>query len=507
MPPVPTHTPDPPPRGRWTASVLVFASVLAAAACFEHSRDWNTATRLLLTHALVDHASIEITRYVAPAGRLLEHPPTRDLARSADGRYFCDKAPGQSFLGAPAYAVASRLLAQPAVNDGRPEPTDFWTTLFSSGLATAATAACLVAAIWGMNVRPTACAAAGLAYPFATFAQAYGTLYYGHAAAALCLTFAIATLLPDFDSAARNALAGLFAGLAVAVEYPCAAFAAAVFLVHGARRIGLRRGPAISAPLAFAAAGAAPLLPLAYYHFLVTGSPWRVPYTLEVLPEFAFHGEGAGVPIHLPDPKALAALLVSPARGLLWHGAVLAAAAPGLVLMVRRGRAPVAAVILLTFISFLLIAAGFPNWHGGLATGPRLLLPAIPLLMIPVGVWLGDAGGRRRLRAAWGAVAVASFVWITAVNAAGARVPHALKSVASDYVVANLNRPRPGESHLGQWVTGSPTGLAPLAATLLALAVLASVPLAAARRIEAHSRRGSSADQSDLRQDWGPFVR
>ena len=86
----------------------VFLVLLASYGYFWHSRDWNTATRLMLTYSLVDRATVCING-------LEDH--TGDRARIGD-RFFTDKQPGLSLLGVPAYAATRYLFGLP------PHPID-----------------------------------------------------------------------------------------------------------------------------------------------------------------------------------------------------------------------------------------------------------------------------------------------------------------------------------------------------------------------------------------------
>jgi hypothetical protein len=82
-------------------------------------------------------------------------------------------------------------------------------------------------------------------------------------------------------------------------------------------------------------------------------------------------------------PSALAGLLISPGRGLLWYSpAVIAvAAAPGAVFKRWEGRLLVAVAG-----AYLAEHSIWMSWAGGWSWGPRLLLPAMPGLMALTGL-------------------------------------------------------------------------------------------------------------------------
>ncbi len=117
----------------------VFLILLGSYAFFWHSRDWNTASRLMLTYAIVDRGTVEITG--------LDNQ-TEDKAKF-EGRFYSDKLPGYPVLAALPYAYARWAFDLPAHPIDTPRalsywPADYWITLGTSGVLTASTAALLV---------------------------------------------------------------------------------------------------------------------------------------------------------------------------------------------------------------------------------------------------------------------------------------------------------------------------------------------------------------------------
>ncbi len=198
----------------------VFAILFGSNAYFWHSRDWNTASRLMLTYALVDRGTVQITG--------LEQQ-TEDKARF-QGQYYSDKPPGFSLLATVPYSIVRwvfRFPPHPLYR--RPFPywaPDYWVTLWTSGLFTAATGALLV--YWSRCLGCTAGRAAlvGLTYGLATPAFVYATLAYGHQATALAL-FGSFFLLWKRRSGRRSFtvfMAGFLAGCAGVIDLmpaPC----------------------------------------------------------------------------------------------------------------------------------------------------------------------------------------------------------------------------------------------------------------------------------------------
>jgi len=415
-------------------------------ACFHHTRDWNSASRLLLTHALVQHYSVEVTPFVAVDGVLVRDPPTKDLASPDRRRYFCDKPPGQSVAGAAFYFVLRSVgLADdhPSARDleaSRPERlslrrTDQLLTIATSGLAAAAASTFLFLMLrrWGAGTAAAAAAALGLA--FASPWQVYGTLYYGHVLAGFLALLSLDLLSRAMEGDQGNLsafFAGVFAGLAVAAEYTLATFVVSICLVGvviGIKQMisrgGRDRGSAATA-FAFLVGGLAPAILLGYYHWSVTGDPFVPAYRYEIEPIFAaIHAKGGGIPLTSIQPNALRELFVGSSIGLFVFAPAVVWAIPGIVLLLRD-RFFLGAAILLTTTTLVLAIACFPNWNGGLATGPRLLVPALPLLFIAVGwAWHRaiQSGVGRALLLLTAPIAIAAWILNTAMNAAGARKP------------------------------------------------------------------------------------
>jgi hypothetical protein len=295
----------------------------------------------------------------------------------------------------------------------------------------------------------------------------------------------------------RCSTAGLLAGLAVLTEYPLVVFpiclGAALFVEAWRSKRSGRRWSCLAS---FIAGGLPAALLLGGYHYLATGSPFRLPYSFEMHEEFAYHRQGWGLPIGWPKLDVVGELLLGRRRGLLWYCPILIVAPVGWVQMIRLKRSGLAAVIAGVFLGVLWINAGFPMWDGGWSAGPRFLLPAIPLLMLPVGVWLAEPLPwkipSRILQAAFAFVAIGGATWSTALTTAGARVHPGVAEPYRQFVRPAVEQGR-FEPSYGQWLVQQfsatkPTGIAVFlaAATMLFVAWLAerrqsrtTVPVAA----------------------------
>lgn len=477
-------------------ALLIGALTLAWSACFHHTRDWNTASRLLLTHAIVQNGSLEATPFVAVDGRLVDNPPTRDLASPDKIRYFCDKAPGQSFVGAAvlwSLNAVGNSQTQPPASDreaSRPEKlslrrTDWLLAVATSGLASAVSCSIVFLILRRWGATASSAASAALALAFASPMQVYSTLYYGHTLAGMFALASMALFDDEGSSKWGMFLSGMCAGLAVVTEYTMAVFVTVMLVVGAASGFARMRTHSrrLLNGVAFLLGGLGPALLLGWYHWRVTGDPFTPAYRYEVQLDFAaVHAKGGGIPLSSLQPGAIQGLLASPSIGLLWFAPAVIWAVPGLIEMMRSRRRT-AFVILLSSVLLLLAVACFPNWNGGLATGPRFLVPLLPLLFLAVGwgwhVASQSAVGRWLLGLSAPVVA-ASAIFVTSMNVAGARKSFDVPT--SEFIRASeLQR----ERNLVDWLL-NPLGFHPnstvAAAIMIALAAIGVVAVIRASR-------------------------
>ena len=97
----------------------VFVILLASYAFFWHSRDWNSASRLMLTYAIVDRGTVTITGLDGQTG---------DKALF-QGQYYSDKLPGYPcWRPCPTLRQAGVRAARPSAESARPSVTGRPTT-------------------------------------------------------------------------------------------------------------------------------------------------------------------------------------------------------------------------------------------------------------------------------------------------------------------------------------------------------------------------------------------
>jgi hypothetical protein len=400
----------------------VFLILFGSSAFFWHSRDWNTASRLMLTYALVDRGTVMITGLEVQTG---------DRAKFR-GEYYSDKLPGFAFLGSVPYAMSRLVFGMPPHPLREPEArahwaADYWVTLFTSGFFTALTGSLLV--FWARCLGCTAGRAAllGLAYGLSTPAYVYATLAYGHQTTAFAL-FASFFLVWKKGPRRRPVLvflAGSLAAMAAVVELSVGPVSAIVGLYVLFQC--LRRERRFDDLALFAVGAAIPTLLLLGYNQLAFGSPWEMGYFHHATRQFAeVHSARNPLGLVLPESfwRRLASLLWGGHRGLFFYAPILLLTVPGWVALLARRCYSVVVVTLLVVAAVLLVNVFYPEWTGGWSTGPRLLVPLLPFAVLPIaGSLAGDSPWSRIATVAALALAIAGGAEMVLFQGAGGRIP------------------------------------------------------------------------------------
>ncbi|MDX2037306.1 MAG: hypothetical protein SFX72_11705 [Isosphaeraceae bacterium] len=402
---------------RLRAGIWVFAILLPSAGFFQHSRDWNTASRLMLTYALVDRGTLSING--------LENQ-TGDKAVQG-GRFYSDKLPGYSFLAAGPYATVKLALGLPPHPLGGPAiahfASDAWVAFLTSGLLTAATGALIAGASVSLGVGPRTAVAIGLAYGLATPAALYAGLAYGHQPCAFAL-FAAFLLIARPPSPGRERAVALLAGLLASYASVIELQVGPVSAILGFQILGLvlaRRRPA--SMLAWFALGAAiPAMFMCLYHYLAFGSPFTLGYFLHAEPRFrAVHSASNPLGVAAIDWSLADDLLWGTRRGLIVHAPITALAPLGFIALARRGRWSEAIAAPAICAAVFLVNLSYPEWTGGWSTGPRLLLPLLPFAMLGVAGFAAVAG--RLASTAIAALGILGWFIMLAFVGVGGRIP------------------------------------------------------------------------------------
>lgn len=403
------------------ASAIVFAALFGAFGYVYQGSDHNTAARIDLTRALVEHGDVAVDRYRYNSGDLVE----------IGGRTLSTKAPGLPFAAAPGFALASSTLRRAGAL--RWDLVLWFATLTTVGVASAAAGAFAFRAL--TPVYGTATAATTIAGIWlGTIVYPFSTLFFSHAAAGAAILVAAVLALRADGSRREAPMAGFAAGLAISFEYP-AAIPAALIGVVVARSRGVR------GVLEYAA-GASPVLALVgVYHEAAFGSPFVTPYAALAAAEPASgfggtHAQGfSGIAWRGAGAFAenLWAITFGPQRGLLFANPVLLLAIPGLVGLFRRGHRAPALLASSALASMLAFTASFGDsivyWGGGASVGPRHVIPVLPLLVWPL------AEAVARWPRAFALLFAPSFAAMTAATFVDPRFPYEYSNPVRDFAL------------------------------------------------------------------------
>lgn len=374
-------------RKEWLAVLLA----VVVAGLWMHPLRAQQASRYALTAAIVDHGTVVLDDY--------EHALGVDRA-VRDGRIYSDKGPGQPVLAAPFYAAYRAVGGEPAEvlrierNWGL-----WWLTLWSAAVPLGMLSV-LMSRYLARRGHASIAWPVSLAVTYGTLLFPFGTLLFGHVAAALAL-FAMLHLL-DSEKIDRRSLvlAGVVGGLAVTVEYT-AALGVACVSAWAVWRYRQRVWPVL-------VGGAVPAVGLATYNVLAFGGPLALSYRYSAFSNVTESPRPMLAMFSSPAVDNIVALVADP-RGLLLATPLVIVGLAGLFALWReeRHRAVLTGAIL---FAFLAVVIAWSNPWGGDSPGPRYLVPALPFLALPVAaVW-----NRRRILAI-GATAIGVVTMLAAV--------------------------------------------------------------------------------------------
>ncbi len=426
----------PPSLALAAAALLLFATY----GYFLQGGGWNQAVRMDLAWSLVEQGSVVIDDYVANTG---------DMA-TFEGHHYSAKAPGVSLLAVPIHALllSVRSVAHLDLHsaEARAASGHIVTWILGGGsTALLAWLVALAAGSWfGASLRQRLFVL--LVFGLGTMAFPFATVLLGHSlAAAAGLGALLLVLRPDSRPPAAVSV-GLLAGCAVALEYPAVIFLPVTLVLL------LWRQRSVPAALRFVAAALPPLVIVGAYHQLCFGSPFTTGY--------AHHADMFRYPdqevflglFSLPRLDRIWGLTFGAKRGLfsLYPACILGPV--GAVLLWRRQQARaalVASAVLVTW--FLLLNASYPNWEAGYCSGPRYLVPALPLLLAPAGALLAT-----RLRVVAMGIAALSTLLATTITLVNPLGPFQVDSLLGQYVLPALQQGRVSENFFLWWPSWKP---------------------------------------------------
>jgi hypothetical protein len=418
-------------KPQYLSEIVILATLLACYGYFfPRWAEWNQNSRMDLTLAIVDQATIRIDDYCDNTGDYAVY----------GGHVYTDKAPGTSLLGVPAYslfkwvadtppgrAVVQRLSSSQALAGTlREEGTGLLerkvrfaaalhvTTFVTVSLPSALLGVLLYRFLGRLLGAPVPRVALTLSYGLATIAFPYSTVFYGYQIAATLLFgsfFLLYRVRHDELGHRWLWVVGGLLGLAVLTEFH--ALVLLVGLAVYAFWFLERKWEIVKLGL-----GGLPFaLVLGWYNAAAFGNPFSSSYRyLGRFPEISNTGF---LGFCWPRWEALWGITFSPFRGLFILSPFLLLAVPGFWHLFRsRKWRPEAALWLGLILAQLVLVSAWYDWFGGFAIGPRNLLTILPFFVPPVAICIETWSQRPLLRAAaWGLVGASfALVWIASVS-------------------------------------------------------------------------------------------
>ena len=358
----------------------IFLIPFVSYAYFYQGADQSVACRFDLARAMIEQHRLSIDGYCGYN--------TADIISFA-GHYYSVKAPGGAFTAIIPWAFFSNILL-PLFWKNEPlywAFTTYLTTLFTTGLATAAVCVLIYRFALFLGAPEGRSAGVGLLFGLATIAFPYATELTGEplAGAAAFTAFYLLATYSSESRARRPFGAGFLAGWAVLNDYPAILIAAAlgVYALFKARRIShiaaFSLGAGITAAMMFG------------YNWAAFGKPLFFSYQAYSMPgNTQFPEQSVGfVGLTYPKLPLLWNILADPQRGLFFCNPVLMLAIPGAIYFARakrfRAELAVTTVVIAGMILFnASYGASIVSWGGGTATGPRQIIAIIPFITLPI---------------------------------------------------------------------------------------------------------------------------
>ncbi len=366
-----------------------------------------------------DHVSLYLTTQSLVQEHTLAIKPINDAIVGADGQFFGAFGPGQAIVSIPFYVLGLLIdrLSSPGLKAywGGPDLGDwggtvpiFFVSLFNQMITPFL---CLLLFHFcrrlGFSLRRSF--AVTLIFGFGTAVWVYAQQYFQHPLESLCLFGAIYLLFVRRDhlKPEHALLSGSVLGLGILTRSNLLLVAGPLVIYLGycvlSQKNTARFAPGLKAAILYLGAFTLPLLlvlvilvyvnHLKYGYYLSTRLSYTPGNWLDTL-RFGFDTlladsrwrldrEGWANPIWI----GLYGNLASPGRSIFLYSPPLVIALFTFHKFYRQFRAE--ALLCLSLVLLYLIPYSlYGHWHGGWAWGPRLMLPIIPMLMLPLGYFL-----------------------------------------------------------------------------------------------------------------------
>lgn len=369
------------------------------------------------------------------------NPNTQGGKIGLDGRYYSPYGLGQPLAVLPLYGIGRWLTETTSYKYAAAMAVSFF-----NSFVTALTAVVLLFLLLELGYSRRTSIMLGLLFSVATLAWPYARFFYSEPLVSLGQLGAILAILrgarvsePEASRTRWFFLAGCSLGWAILTR-PVTVVVLPVYAILAviqARRWG--NGGWFCRILGFGLAVGLACLAVGLYNYGRFGNPFDQGYG--PLP--------TGLPQRFDYPwlRGIAVLLVSPGKGLFVYSPILLVAMAGIPRFCRRQRS-IAAVTLAIPVILLMLYAHWCQLEGGYSWGPRFMLPAIPLLLLPLAEVLERITLRSSRFAAAGVIAMVMLSEVIQLPAVAVNVMEVIEANPAAYYEAASGRYNPAYSPL-----------------------------------------------------------
>jgi hypothetical protein len=370
---------------------------------------------LQVTRALAERGRVDLPAGILPPVEIILVPSTDTEIPytfvGRDQRTYSKYGLGQSLAALPLYGLG---MAWRAASDVSHAPRS--TSLLLNGLLTAGTAAVLFILAQDLHFSKRSGVLLALVFALCTPAWPYTHTFFSEPVVTFCLTCAAlgAVRFSQSGRARWLVLTGALLGLALLTRINALA-ALPAFGLYLCLTWRAQRSPfglvVRQAALGLGALGIGVGLMLLYNH-VRSGNPL----------DFGYHTSNWQAPFFV----GLYGLTLSPGKGLLWYAPPVLLGLVGLRAFARCS--PREALLFVgVLLGYLLFHSSHTYWEGGWCWGPRLILPALPLALLPAGSILDRPGQRQAIQL--GLALVLTMGLLVQIPAVGSNYAHPLQKI------------------------------------------------------------------------------
>jgi hypothetical protein len=364
--------------------------VIGLMALFTHAYFYNGATlnqnaRLNSIFSFVEPGEHQWTFQMDPFMYAPDRQGNTDDWSLYDGHYYPNKGPATMAIGAAVYMLlyhGERVLGIDPLSTRQMYINAYLIHVGVSIVPLAITIPLLFLLASQWTDRRKALWLTGV-FGWCTLVLPLSTQLWGHSTVAACW---IGFVYFADEKRANWFLCGLFAGLAVLVEYLSAlgvVAVGAVLAVAAAQRFRSGESDGLRRLGLYALGGLGPLVLHAVYHQLCFGAPL---ITANAYQNAHFNQDNLLLGMFgQPRLSSLWGITFSPHRGLFYSSPVLLLIIPGFVYWYRDGRNRLLFhTAWSTLVVTVLTVAGFNGWHSGASFGARYLIATLPFAVLPL---------------------------------------------------------------------------------------------------------------------------